>query len=144
STVTAATDVAAGRAVTAGVIPPNVAALTEGVLKAMFPTRLKMAAVLALFLAACGVGAGVLPHRVRLSERGDAPRQAGGAGVPAPPKAALRPSALLEQARQAADRIEDEQAKLVTLLAIAEAQRKGGDRAAAARTFRDAVRMTRG
>jgi RNA polymerase sigma factor (sigma-70 family) len=59
STVKAATAVAAGQAaVAAGVISTNVAALTEGVLKAMLLTKLKIATavLLAVGLVATGVG----------------------------------------------------------------------------------------
>jgi RNA polymerase sigma factor (sigma-70 family) len=61
STIKAVTLVAAGKMATAGVISAQVAAVTEGVIKAMLFTKLKLmsAVVLVLFL---GVGSGVLLH----------------------------------------------------------------------------------
>src|SRR5262249_60123692 len=56
ATVRAATTVAAGGAA-ASVVSANVAALTEGMVKAMFFKKLKIAAV--LFLAIAGSGAGL-------------------------------------------------------------------------------------
>jgi RNA polymerase sigma factor (sigma-70 family) len=57
-TIQAATLVATGQAVSAGVISAKVAALTEGVLKTMYLTRLKFATAVLLLLAlgACGTG----------------------------------------------------------------------------------------
>jgi RNA polymerase sigma-70 factor (ECF subfamily) len=63
STVKAATSFAAGHAAAAGVILPNVAALTEGVLKSMLLTKLKIAAgVLLVVAATVGMGAAALIH----------------------------------------------------------------------------------
>jgi RNA polymerase sigma factor (sigma-70 family) len=58
STVEAATRFAAGSAV----ISPRVAALTEGVLQAMFLKKLKIVAVVLFLLAAAGLGVGGLAH----------------------------------------------------------------------------------
>jgi RNA polymerase sigma factor (sigma-70 family) len=62
STVQAATAVASGRAATAGLIAPEVVALTEGVLRTMLLTKLKTltAGVLALALLGAGVTYGTL------------------------------------------------------------------------------------
>jgi RNA polymerase sigma factor (sigma-70 family) len=62
STLNAATLVAAGQAVT-GVISAKVAALTEGVLKAMLLTKLKTATVVLLALSVLGAGATIFTHR---------------------------------------------------------------------------------
>src|SRR5262249_15018224 len=62
STIKAAGLVAAGQAAAAGVISVEVAALTEGVVKAMFLTKLKVAAALLLVFAALGVGGGGLMY----------------------------------------------------------------------------------
>src|SRR5262249_34839690 len=59
STVKVATLVAAGHAA-AGIIPANVAALTEGGLKAMFLTKLKIATVLLLAAGLLATAAGLL------------------------------------------------------------------------------------
>jgi RNA polymerase sigma factor (sigma-70 family) len=143
STVKAATLVAAGQALTAGLVSAPVTALTEGVLNAMFLTKLKLAAVFVLLLGACGVAAGVAAYRVRASEQAGPAPVAKTAKAPATPKATLRPATLLEQARQAADGIKEDHEKIATLLAIAEAQRAGGEKAAAARTYRDALRIAK-
>jgi RNA polymerase sigma factor (sigma-70 family) len=64
STVEAAACDAAGKAAAAGVIPAKVVALTEGVLNAMFLTRLRMvAAVLVAATLAC-CSAGLLAHTI--------------------------------------------------------------------------------
>jgi RNA polymerase sigma factor (sigma-70 family) len=61
STIKAATVVAAGRAAAAGVVPVQVAALTEGVLRAMFLNKLKGVLVaLALVAAVLAGGSGYL------------------------------------------------------------------------------------
>jgi hypothetical protein len=58
STIRAATMVAAGHAAAAGLIPVQVAVLTEGVLKSMLLNKLKTAAaVLLLFVLACSAAA---------------------------------------------------------------------------------------
>ena len=57
STIKAATLIAAGQAAATGLVSANVAALTEGVLKAMFLTKLKIATVVFLMLAMIGMGA---------------------------------------------------------------------------------------
>src|SRR5262245_58637640 len=62
-TVQAATIVAAGHLAGAGLISPQVAALTEGVLQTMFVTKLKTAAVILLATGAIVAGVGGLTHR---------------------------------------------------------------------------------
>jgi RNA polymerase sigma factor (sigma-70 family) len=83
STVKAANVMGAGRAA-AGVVPIRVAALTEGVIKAMFLTRLKIVTVLLLATALLGGTAGLLvsptpgqdPGPAK-KDRADAPREKG-------------------------------------------------------------------
>lgn len=58
STIKAATVMAAGQAATAGVISAHVLALTEGVLKAMLQSKLKIAALGLVLVAVIGWGAG--------------------------------------------------------------------------------------
>jgi RNA polymerase sigma factor (sigma-70 family) len=58
ATIEAATLVAVGKAATAGVLSPGVAALTEGVLKAMLVTKLKMATVILLAAGLLGASVG--------------------------------------------------------------------------------------
>jgi RNA polymerase sigma factor (sigma-70 family) len=62
STIRAASQYAAGEATAAGVIPARVVALSEGVLRTMFISRLKMAIAFVLSAGAIAVGGGVL-HR---------------------------------------------------------------------------------
>ena len=62
STIKAADLVAAGQA-TAGVIAVPVAALAEGVIRAMFLSKLKTVAVVLLFVSLLGSGVGVVSYR---------------------------------------------------------------------------------
>ena len=62
STVKAATLVAAGRAATGAEIPPAVAALTEGVAKAMLRSKLQSAIAVLLALTVLAAGAGVATY----------------------------------------------------------------------------------
>jgi RNA polymerase sigma factor (sigma-70 family) len=61
-TVSAALATAAGQSLAAGVVSAHVAALTEGVLKAMAISKLKVAAIVFLALGLVGTGAGVATH----------------------------------------------------------------------------------
>jgi RNA polymerase sigma factor (sigma-70 family) len=63
STIKAAGLFAAGQAATSGVISVTVAALTEGVLKAMVLTKLKIATAVLLAVGLLGTGAGWLTHQ---------------------------------------------------------------------------------
>jgi RNA polymerase sigma factor (sigma-70 family) len=62
STLEALSLVAAGPTAAAGMISPQVAGLTEGVLKSMLPSKFQAAVVLLLALGALGIGASALPH----------------------------------------------------------------------------------
>jgi RNA polymerase sigma factor (sigma-70 family) len=64
STLKAAALFAAGQAMTASLISAKAAALTEGVLKAMFLTKFKIGAALALALGVLGASAGVMGYRL--------------------------------------------------------------------------------
>ena len=75
STIQAAAVVAAGQAATAGIVSAPVAALTEGVLKAMLLHKIKFVAAVLLTLGILGTGAGVLTHRV-LADKPGAPAEA--------------------------------------------------------------------
>jgi RNA polymerase sigma factor (sigma-70 family) len=78
-TVRAAGCLAAGQALTTGLVSAEVAALTEGVLKAMFLTKLKSGMALFLALGVLGAGLGVT-----LTCVGGTAGPATGAGVAAP------------------------------------------------------------
>jgi RNA polymerase sigma factor (sigma-70 family) len=85
STMNAAARVAAGQAVTSGLVSPRVAALTEGVIKAMFPNRFKL--VVAVLLAAVALGGFGVSALVRSAHaRGEAPKAEPAARPPAPAK----------------------------------------------------------
>jgi thiol-disulfide isomerase/thioredoxin len=63
ATVRAATRVAAGQAAAAGVVPAQVAVLTEGVLKTMLIAKLKTALAVLVGVAVVGMVAGALSYR---------------------------------------------------------------------------------
>jgi uncharacterized protein (TIGR03067 family) len=65
----AALRVATEKALTAGGVSPRVVALTQGVMQAMFLSKLKTAAILVLVAAACG--AGVVTYRMTAAEPAD-------------------------------------------------------------------------
>ena len=78
STIKAATLVAAGPTAAAGVISAQVAALTDGVVKAMLLTKLKITAAIVLCaLAVTAVGAGLIACRTQAGEPGKALPRAG-------------------------------------------------------------------
>jgi polysaccharide biosynthesis/export protein len=85
-TVKAALLTAAGQAAAAGVVPAKVAALTEGVLRAMMMTKLKAAAAVVLLLAGIGIGAGTL---ARQTWAADGPERGERAAAPSEPTPAL-------------------------------------------------------
>jgi RNA polymerase sigma factor (sigma-70 family) len=101
STARAATALAAGQGAAAGLVPTKVAALTEGVLKAMFKTNLKTAGLVVLAVVLVGTGTGVLTYRaLAAGQPGPAPavgaRQAPAAdqpkGTPPGPKDPAAPA----------------------------------------------------
>jgi RNA polymerase sigma factor (sigma-70 family) len=63
STIKAASLFAAGQAAAAGVVSAKVAALAEGTLKTMLPTKVKVVTAVLLTVAALGMGAGWLTHQ---------------------------------------------------------------------------------
>jgi len=79
ATLQAATQLLAGQ--TAGVLAPAVVVLTEGVLRAMWMTKLKIGLSLVLVLAALGLGFGAITYSThaqgQMSFVGDSERQAG-------------------------------------------------------------------
>jgi RNA polymerase sigma factor (sigma-70 family) len=68
STVHAAAAFAAGQAAAAGVVPAQVAVLTEGVLKSMLLTKLKITTAVVLVAAALGTGAGEFAYRTQAAQ----------------------------------------------------------------------------
>jgi RNA polymerase sigma factor (sigma-70 family) len=73
STIKAATLLAAGRAAATGMISAKVAALTEGVVKTMLLTKLKIATVVLLAVAISGAGG--LLYRTQAAGQADAPNE---------------------------------------------------------------------
>jgi RNA polymerase sigma factor (sigma-70 family) len=73
-TVTAARGVRTYQSAAAGVISAKVAALMEGVVKAMLISKLKIAAVIVLGLAVLGAGAGWVADRTLAAAPQDAPK----------------------------------------------------------------------
>jgi uncharacterized protein (TIGR03067 family) len=73
STAKAAMLFAAGKTAAAGIVPAKVAALSEGVLKMMFVTRLKRLAALALAASIAVASGGLLAHHVLATPRSEAP-----------------------------------------------------------------------
>ena len=72
STIKAASLLGAGRA--AGVVSARVAALTEGVVKAMFVTKIKSVLAVVLVLGIVATGATLLPHRTAAAGPDEAKR----------------------------------------------------------------------
>jgi RNA polymerase sigma factor (sigma-70 family) len=71
STIEAASRFAAGQAAATGAISAKVAALTEGVLKAMLLTKLKSVMAVMLVVAMIGVGAGLLGYGMATGEQNE-------------------------------------------------------------------------
>jgi RNA polymerase sigma factor (sigma-70 family) len=78
STTRAATLVAAGQALAPGLLPAEAVALMEGVLKAMFRTKLKLIFVVLLALGLVGTATGFLAFRAPAQEPAASAEQVGG------------------------------------------------------------------
>jgi RNA polymerase sigma factor (sigma-70 family) len=139
STVLAAAALTAGPAAAVGAISVQVASLTEGVLKAMFLDRLKLAGALLLLLGTLGAAGRNLAVQTRPAGQGRPPAQVKRSRTPEPPNAAPRARAVLKEAAETARGIMDAHGKAWALLAVARARAGGGDKAGAARTFQEAI-----
>jgi RNA polymerase sigma factor (sigma-70 family) len=154
STAKAATLLAAGKKAT-GLISAEVGALTEGVLKMMFLSRLKTLMLLPLVLALLGLALAIGGYATLAADQAATPKGGANSDAPrekqpsdkGPAKAKtptqLRVEALLQDARKAAEDIEDKQWKAWALQSVAEEQARVGDKAAAAQTFQAAVQAAR-
>jgi RNA polymerase sigma factor (sigma-70 family) len=69
STVQAATAFAAGQAAAVGVVPAHVAALSEGVLKGMLLTKMKITTAAVLVVVAMGAGTGEFAFRTQAAQQ---------------------------------------------------------------------------
>jgi RNA polymerase sigma factor (sigma-70 family) len=147
TTTRAAVHFGAGGAA-AGLVSPPVATLTEGVLKTMFLTKLKLAVVMAAFLCGVGLGAGVWVRQALAAKPGaDTVARRPGAGASAPRLMAapiVRPAkSPFHQALEAAQDIPDAPQRVEVLEQIALAQAKAGDPKGATKTFAQACKVAR-
>jgi RNA polymerase sigma factor (sigma-70 family) len=150
ATTRAAVRFAAAKTAAAAVASAPVAALTEGVLKTMFWTKLKAVTILALVLGLAGTGAGVLTHRVLLARQPGLREGAGAARVakaptprPKAPPGAELVEAPVRQALEAARGVEDPNLRCLALQEVAKTQARAGDRDSAAQTLQEAVKAAR-
>jgi RNA polymerase sigma factor (sigma-70 family) len=140
STVKAATLMAAGEAVS-GVISTKVAALTEGMVKSVFVTKLKIATAVLMMMGVLGGGV-FAPLALSKTPPGPEGTVVKSAAALAPaPEPEKRPRELLGKAARAADDIEDDARKAYALMNIGAAQAKTGDRDAASKTFARATEV---
>jgi RNA polymerase sigma factor (sigma-70 family) len=143
ATARAAALVAAGQG--AAAVPAHVLALTERVVHAMFVTKLKVAAAVALVLALAGVGAGLVAGRAPAAGPAEPMPVARAAEPPAKeatkadPKETVKPTELIKQAAEAAYAIDDPTWKVWVLISVAQAQARAGQKDASAKTFADAL-----
>jgi RNA polymerase sigma factor (sigma-70 family) len=135
TTVKAGMCVLGSRALTAGVVSAQVALLSEGVVRAMFLTKLKIIAAIVCLGGLLTVGVGTVASRSLGT--GDESSKAAGAS-----KDESNP--LLKQALEAARTVTDPEAKLRVLLRIATVQYKTGDTAAARKTRQEAFDLAKG
>jgi RNA polymerase sigma-70 factor (ECF subfamily) len=124
-----------GRALTAGVVSAQVALLSEGVVRAMFLTKLKIIAAIVCLGGLLTLGVGTV-----------ASRGLGTADEPSKVEAASKneSSPLMKQALEAARTVTDPEAKLRVLLRIAAVQYKTGDTAGARKTRQEAFELAKG
>jgi hypothetical protein len=134
STVKAGMCVLAGRALTAGVVSAQVALLSEGVVRAMFLTKLKIIAAIVCLGGLLTLGVGTVASRSLGT--GDE-----SLNVTAASKDESNP--LLKQALEAARTVTDPEAKLRVLLRIATVQYKTGDTAGARKTRQEAFELAK-
>jgi RNA polymerase sigma factor (sigma-70 family) len=136
ATVRAAMLVAAGQG--GGAVAAHVLALTERVVLAMWFTRWKVAATVALVLALVGGGVGLVTGRTPAAPVAGltvkkAPRAEPGE------KEAVKATDLLKQAAEAAQSIDNPTWKVWVLMGVAEAQAKAGEKGAAEKNFAEAI-----
>src|SRR5262245_9438733 len=135
ATTRAGMSVLAGQPISTGLVSAQVALLSQGVLRSMFLTKLKIAAAVLCVgsLLACAVGTAV--------SRGFGPE----GGPPAAVGASKSPSdSLMNQVLEATKDITAAQVKLRALLRIASVQDRTGDPAGARKTRHEALELARG
>jgi RNA polymerase sigma factor (sigma-70 family) len=138
-----AASVAVGQAAAAGVFSPQVVALTEGVLKTMLLTKLRLSPALFLVAAVFGTGLGLLVCQgLAGDEKGvRAPEAAKPVAESAKDPVPGADQKVLQRALQAASDIKDPEQKARALVLVAEAQTKAGGRAAALQTLQRAFKV---
>jgi RNA polymerase sigma factor (sigma-70 family) len=135
ATTRAGMSVLAGQPPSTGLVSAQVAALSQGVLRSMFMTKLKIAAAVLCVasLLACAVGTAALRN---VATEDDFPAAAGasrGTGDP-----------LMNQVVETTKKITDAQAKLRVLLRTASVQDTTGDPAGARKTRHEAKELAKG
>jgi RNA polymerase sigma factor (sigma-70 family) len=157
STVKAGTSVLAGSSAAAGVVSTHVAALSEGVVKTMFLSKLKIATAALLLGSVFALGTGEATRQVwaarnaqAAQERTEKESQASGApdsergngqNSSGKTSADSRTKALLQQALVEAGNITDPIARIGTLLRIASIQSKMGQKAEARKARQQALQI---
>src|SRR5262249_7898076 len=134
TTVKAGRCVMGGRAVTAGVVSARVALLSEGVVRAMFLTKLKIIAAIVCLGGLLTLGVGAVASR-SLGTGDEASKVTGVSKDESSP--------LLKQALEAARTVTDPEAKLRVLLRIATVQYKTGDLDGAKKTRHEAFELAK-
>src|SRR5262249_23531265 len=135
TTVKAGMCVLGGRALTAGVVSAQVALLSEGGVRAMFLTKLKIIAAIVCLGGLLTLGVGTVASRSLGT--GDESSKVTGASKD-------ESSPLLKQALEAARTVTDPEAKLRVLLRIATVQYKTGDLTGARKTRQEAFELAKG
>jgi RNA polymerase sigma factor (sigma-70 family) len=135
TTVKAGMCVLGGREITAGVVSAQVALLSEGVVRAMFLTKLKIIVAMVCLGGLLTLGVGTVASRSL--GKGDESLQAARASED-------KSSPLVKQALEAARTVTDPEAKLRVLLRIATVQHKTGDLTGARKTRREAFELAKG
>lgn len=135
ATTKAGMSVLAGQPINTGLVSAQVALLSQGVLRSMFMTKLKIAvAVLCVgSLLACAVGTAVSRG---FRPEDDTPAAVGGSKSPS--------DSLMNQVLETTKNITDAQVKLRVLLRIASVQDRTGDPAGARKTRHEALELAKG
>jgi RNA polymerase sigma factor (sigma-70 family) len=135
ATTRAGMSVLAGQPMNSGLVSAQVALLSQGVLRSMFMTKLKIAAAVLCVgsLLACAVGTATSRG---FGTKDDSPAAVG---------TSKRPSdSLMNQVLETTKNITDAQVKLRVLLRIASVQDRTGDPAGARKTRHEALELARG
>jgi RNA polymerase sigma factor (sigma-70 family) len=135
ATTRAGMSVPAGQPINTGLVPAQVALLSQGVLRSMFMTKLKIAVAAWCVGSLLACAAGVAVSR-GFGKEDDSPAAVGESRSPSDP--------LMNQVRETTTNITDAQAKLRVLLRIASVQDRTGDAAGARKTRHEALELAKG